>query len=92
MSSQDKEVGQRERETQKRIVKLFRDELHYDYLGDWEERSDNSNIEEDLLKKHLSKQGYADSLIRRAIEKLKLASNNYSETLYTNNKNNAKLF
>ena len=91
MSSKDKEVGQRERETQKRIVKLFRDELHYDYLGDWEERSDNSNIEEDLLRKHLSKQGYADSLISRAIEKLKRTSTNYGETLYTNNKNTYEL-
>ena len=91
MSSKDKEVGQRERETQKRIVKLFTDKLHYDYLGDWEERSDNSNIEEDLLRKHLSKQGYADSLISRAIEKLKRTSTNYGETLYTNNKNTYEL-
>ena len=38
-------VGQKERATQNRVVKLFRDHLDYTYLGDWHEREDNSNIE-----------------------------------------------
>ncbi len=33
-------VGQKERLTQKRIVKLFRQQLGYAYLGNWEERPD----------------------------------------------------
>ena len=41
-------VGQRERATQNRVVKLFRDTLKYDYLGNWEDRAGNSNIEEGL--------------------------------------------
>ena len=40
------EIGQPERITQNRIIKLFREQLHYDYLGNWEDRLDNSNIEE----------------------------------------------
>ena len=39
-------VGQIERATQNRIVQLFQEQLHYDYLGNWEERENNSNIEE----------------------------------------------
>jgi hypothetical protein len=32
-------VGQIEKKTQRRIVKLFRDTLGYDYLGDWTDRA-----------------------------------------------------
>ncbi len=42
-------IGQPERETQKRMLALFRDEIHYDYLGDFSNRPNNSNIEEGLL-------------------------------------------
>jgi len=38
-------VGQPERITQNRVVKLFRDELKYTYLGNWEDRPNNSNID-----------------------------------------------
>ena len=34
-------VGQIEKKTQARVVKLFRDTLGYDYLGNWEEREGN---------------------------------------------------
>ena len=50
-------VGQIERMTQARVVKLFRDTLGYDYLGDWEEREGNACIETDLLSAWLKKQG-----------------------------------
>ncbi|MCC6780662.1 MAG: hypothetical protein IT537_29150, partial [Hyphomicrobiales bacterium] len=39
-------VGQLERRTQQRIVKLFTERLGYAYLGRWSERDDNRNIEE----------------------------------------------
>ena len=42
-------VGQPERATQDRVIALFRDELHYRYLGDWTDRDGNSNIEEGML-------------------------------------------
>ena len=37
-------IGRPERDTQKRIIALFCEELHYRYLGDRSDR-DNSNIE-----------------------------------------------
>ena len=38
------EVGQIENVTQNRVVKLFREQLGYTYLVDWEDRINNSNI------------------------------------------------
>ncbi len=38
-------IGQPERVTQNRVIALFRDELGYDYLGDWTDRSGNSKSE-----------------------------------------------
>lgn len=35
-------VGQVERKTQDRIVKLFSDVLDYTYLGNWHERENNA--------------------------------------------------
>jgi type I restriction enzyme R subunit len=63
-------VGQIERATQDRIVKLFRNVLHYDYLGDWEERDGNSNIEEELLSKWLKRQGHDEKIIDRVLFEL----------------------
>jgi len=63
-------IGKPERVTQNRVIALFRDELDYDYLGDWEEREGNSNIEEGLLKPWLSKRGYSDAQIAQAITQL----------------------
>jgi len=42
-------VGSIERITQNRVVQLFQQELGYTYLSDWQERENNSNIEEALL-------------------------------------------
>ncbi|WP_040443981.1 hypothetical protein [Ktedonobacter racemifer] len=39
-------VGQRERATQNRVVRLFTKQLGYRYLGNWHDRVGNSNIEE----------------------------------------------
>lgn len=84
-------VGQIERATQKRVVALFRDRLRYDYLGNWEDRPGNSNIEEAEVKKYLSGRGYSDTLIARALDKLRTTANNYNESLYSNNQNVYKL-
>ena len=66
-STNMKNVGHNEEITQKRVIKLFCNELGYRYLGNWIDRPDNRNIEEDLILKYLQKQGYEDCLIRRAI-------------------------
>lgn len=41
--------GKPERETQRRVIKLFRNELNYRFLADWTDRDGNSNIEGKLL-------------------------------------------
>lgn len=68
-------VGQKERATQNRAVKLFRDKLDYDYLGDWNDREElNSNIEKPLLHKFLSSRGVSETLIKRAFRELEHAA------------------
>jgi len=84
-------VGQIERITQNRVVKLFKDELKYDYLGNWEYRESNSNIEEDLLASFLAGRGYTQVQIDKAIYALKSTASNSNDNLYTTNKNVYKL-
>jgi type I restriction enzyme R subunit len=79
-------VGQIERHTQSRIVQLFKKQLHYNYLGNWEDRTNNSNIEEPFLRPYLKKQGYSETLINKALDRLRIAANNAECSLYENNK------
>ena len=81
------EYGKPERHSQNRIIKFFHDELGYKYLGNWEDRVNNSNIEEALLTSFLHKQGYSNESIKRAIYELQTTANNHNNGLYTNNKN-----
>ena len=67
-------VGQKERVTQNRVVKFFKDELGYDYLGDWQERDNNRNIEESLLSNWLQGRGVSEVLIGRALRQLDAAA------------------
>ena len=76
------QVGQLERKTQNRLVALFRDRLRYDYLGNWEEREGNSNIEEEYLRAFLARSGYSDRLINKAIADLKRTAGNQIISLY----------
>ncbi|SFS63174.1 type I restriction endonuclease subunit R [Lutibacter maritimus] len=80
-------IGQREKETQKRVIKLFKEELSYNYLGDWTERPKNSNIEEEFLSNYLVRKGYSQTQINKAIYELKRTSINFNDSLYTTNKN-----
>jgi type I restriction enzyme R subunit len=80
-------IGQIERLTQNRIVKLFTGKIGYEYLGNWEERQNNSNIEESLLLNYLTKKaGYSEELAKRAIYKLQNEARNNDRSLYDNNK------
>lgn len=60
-------IGKKERETQNRVVALFQKELKYRYLGNWEEREENSNIEEEILTAWLTEKGYSQNLIGKAL-------------------------
>jgi len=79
-------VGQIEKKTQGRVVKLFRERLGYDYLGDWTDREGNRSIEEDLLSTFLrKKQGCDEALITRALYLLNKAAGDTSKSLYDRN-------
>ena len=84
-------IGQPERTTQNRVITLFRDELHYHYLGDWTDRPNNSNIEEALLTAYLTKKDYTPAQISSAIYKLRTEADNPNRSLYDNNKEVYKL-
>lgn len=59
-------IGQIERKTQNRVVKLFQNTLNYRYLGDLNGQ-DNKNIREDDLTTWLAKRGVSAELINGAI-------------------------
>ncbi|MFY2763535.1 type I restriction endonuclease subunit R [Arenimonas sp. MALMAid1274] len=79
------DVGKPERVTQDRIVELFRDQLSWRYLGDWSDRSGNSNIEEGLLSDWLGKCGKDSAQIANALHRLRTEANNHGRSLYGNN-------
>src|SRR6266496_3180619 len=79
-------VGQIERATQDRVVKLLRVQLGYTYLGNWEVRQDNSNIEERYLRPFLKRQGYSDALISKALFELNKVAGDQTRSLYDINK------
>lgn len=80
-------VGQPERATQDRVVKLFQDQLGYEYAGNWDYRPDNSNIEEAYLRQNLLARGYDEVVITRAINELhKAAAVGGARSLYEANR------
>lgn len=89
----DNNIGARERVTQNRLVGLFKDVLKYTYLGNWEYRVGNNNIEVDQLWAYLTSRRYTngsrkytDKEISTAITKLKQAAANLGGGLYNANK------
>ncbi len=79
-------VGQIEKKTQTRVVALFRERLGYAYLGNWIDRPGNANIEPELLRAWLEKQGVAATLINRALFELGKVAGDASRRLYDRNK------
>ncbi len=79
-------VGQRERATQDRVVKLLNKQLGYQHLGKWAERPDNSNIEEVALRSFLKRQGYSKTLIDKALYELNKVAGDQTRSLYDINK------
>jgi type I restriction enzyme R subunit len=78
-------VGQIEKKTQERVIKLFRDELHWNYLGNWTDRANNSNVEEAALLGWLKKQKVDEALAKRAVFLFKKAATDGSKGLYDRN-------
>ena len=81
------QVGELERKTQRRVIRHFRDNLGYTFLGNWHERDGNRNIETDHLTRFLARQGHTPTLITKALDKLdKAAALGGSKTLYDANR------
>lgn len=81
------QIGQLERKTQNRVVAMLVENLGYRYLGNWQHRDGNSNIEEAILADYLRSTGrYEGSLITRAIAELKRAADNVTKSLYERNR------
>ncbi|MEM8520635.1 HsdR family type I site-specific deoxyribonuclease [Flavobacterium sp. PL12] len=75
-----------ERITQNRIIQLFTQQLGYTYYGNWEERPNNSNVEQAYLKAFLQKQGYAEALVNKTVAEVAQLAHSSSGTLYERNK------
>jgi type I restriction enzyme R subunit len=78
-------LGQPERVTQDRVIKLFRDDLGYRFHGDWSDRA-NNHIEEALLSDWLQRRGTSREAIARTLQRLRSEASNHGRDLYTNNK------
>lgn len=79
-------IGKKERETQDRVVALFQNELKYRYLGNWEDRENNSNIEEEILSAYLTKKGNNQNIISKVLHEFDKVANDQSKSLYYVNK------
>src|ERR1035437_10027622 len=82
------DIGQLERLTQNRIVALFTDKgkLGYDYLGNWEERVGNRNIEEDSLRAFLKRRGHDQNIVDRALYLIEREAGDTSKSIYDRNR------
>ncbi len=80
-------VGEQEIRTQERVVAFFDDVLGYAYLGNWKDRLDNSNVEEDQVTGWLMRNGHDERIIARTLFALrKAAALGGSKTLYDANR------
>ena len=80
-------VGELEFRTQHRVIDHFRRRLGFEYLGDWQQRPNNRNIEGDLLNRFLARQGHPTAIIAKALDKLgKAAALGGGTTLYEANR------
>ena len=67
-------VGEREVRTQQRVVGFFRDTLGYACLGHWQDRPDNRNVVEGVLRDWLRGRGHGDAIITKALHDLNRAA------------------
>ena len=67
-------VGEKEIRTQARVVTFFNEVLGYDYLGNWQERQDNTNIDKGLLTDWLRSRGHDAAIIAKVLHELEKAA------------------
>ena len=80
-------VGQKEIFTQQRVVAFFQDALGYAYLGNWQRRRDNANVEKESLAAWLERQGHGAKVRDKALDTLdKAAALGGNKTLYDANR------
>ena len=80
-------VGETEIHTQERVVTFFQKVLGYTYLGNWQARQDNSNIDKELLADWLRGNKWDDKIITKVLYELeKAAALGGSKTLYEANR------
>ena len=78
-------IGDAERKTQNRVIKLFKEKLHYTYLGDLSD-VDNTNIKRERLYAYLTEKAhYSDAVANKAIDELEKVSKDMSQDLYAAN-------
>ena len=70
-----------EKKLQGRVLKWLTKDLGYEYIGNLEE-TDNLPIIPELLTKNLKKRGYADAVIKKAVDELVLKTKNQVDKLY----------
>ena len=79
------DLGKSERATQNRVIALFKNDLHYRYLGNWIDRPGNSNVDELILSAWLARTGCSKEQISRALHILTSDARNPTRGLYDNN-------
>ena len=87
-------IGEAERKAQNRVIDLLSAHqtdtpggLGWRYLGDWQKRDGNANIEEDLLRPWLLSRGYAPEIVTQAITLLNREARMEGTKLYDANQN-----
>ncbi len=79
-------LGETEIKTQGRLITFYQDTLGYEYLGNWQSRENNSNIEKTYLTNWLKSRGYDNNIIRKVLNELKRAADvGGTKTLYAAN-------
>lgn len=85
-TSPDPNIGDPERAAQRRVIRHFKDVMGYSYLGDWEARDGNSNIEEGLLRGWLMGRDVEAPIADAAIRQLRKAAESAGQSLNDRNK------
>lgn len=75
-----------ERKTQAKVIKFFKEELHYDYLGNLCEVANKNIRDDDLFAFLVRQQHYSEAVARKAIADLQHAAGDLQQGLYSANK------